>query len=164
MFLSCVGLYGGSNAWKSMIAAVFFKKHKQMVKVECKLKWQKSKTNAMMLIGDEDGAMIMITRRDMDCKCYEVDWRWGCMNWKNSNGCISIYSLGPDDYELDQPTKSDHNHQDGHPALGTGRGKVMSQGANKLQRPFLANSIYSRDPLSKMSINSCENQINSCRH
>ena len=43
-------------------------------------------------------------------------------------------------------------------------GKVMSQGVNKLQRPFLANSIYSRDPISKMSINSCENQINSCRH
>ena len=81
---------------------------------------KKSKTNAMMLIGDEDGAMIMMTRRDIDCKCYEVDWRWGCMNWKNSNGCISIYSLGPDDYELDQPTKSDHNHQDGRPALGTG--------------------------------------------
>ena len=82
---------------------------------------KKSKTNAMMLIGDEDGAKkIMMTRRDMDCKCYEVDWRWGCMNWKNSNGCISIYSLGPDDYELDQPTKSDHNHQDGRPVLGTG--------------------------------------------
>ena len=44
------------------------------------------------------------------------------------------------------------------------RGKVMSQGANKPQRPFLANSIYSRNPISKMSINSCENQINSCRH
>ena len=44
------------------------------------------------------------------------------------------------------------------------RGKVMSRGANKLQRPFLANSIYSRNPISKMSINSCENQINSCRH
>ena len=44
------------------------------------------------------------------------------------------------------------------------RGKVMSQRVNKLQRPFLANSIYSRDPISKMSINSCENQINSCRH
>ena len=44
------------------------------------------------------------------------------------------------------------------------RGKVMSQGANKLQTPFLANSIYSRNPISKMSINSCENQINSCRH
>ena len=44
------------------------------------------------------------------------------------------------------------------------RGKVMSQGTNKLQRPFLANSIYSRNPISKMSINSCENQINSCRH
>ena len=44
------------------------------------------------------------------------------------------------------------------------RGKVMSQGANKLQTPFLANSIYSRNPISKMSINSCENRINSCRH
>ena len=33
------------------------------------------------------------------------------------------------------------------------RGKVMSQEANKLQMPFLANSIYSRDPISKMSIN-----------
>ena len=41
---------------------------------------------------------------------------------------------------------------------------VMSQGANKLQTPFLANSIYSRNPISKMSINSGENQINSCRH
>ena len=54
-----------------------------------------------------------------------------------------------------------------HPSSLTvtaGRGKVMSQGANKLQRPFLANSIYSRNPISKMSINSCENQINSCRH
>ena len=40
------------------------------------------------------------------------------------------------------------------------RGKVMSQGANKLHRPFLANSIYSSDPISQMSINSCENQIN----
>ena len=29
------------------------------------------------------------------------------------------------------------------------RGKVMSRGANKLQRPFLANSIYSRNPISK---------------
>ena len=44
------------------------------------------------------------------------------------------------------------------------RGKVMSQGANKLQRPFLANSIYSRHPISKMPINSCENRINSCKH
>ena len=35
----------------------------------------------------------------------------------------------------------------------TNRGKVMSQEANKLQMPFLANSIYSRDPISKMSIN-----------
>ena len=35
------------------------------------------------------------------------------------------------------------------------RGKVMSQGANKLQEPFLANSIYSRSLISKMSINSC---------
>ena len=43
------------------------------------------------------------------------------------------------------------------------RGKVMSQGANKLQEPFLANSIYSRSLISKMSINSCENRINSCR-
>ena len=33
------------------------------------------------------------------------------------------------------------------------RGKVMSQEANKLQMPFSANSIYSRDPISKMSIN-----------
>jgi len=30
------------------------------------------------------------------------------------------------------------------------RGKVMSQGANTLQRPFLANSIYCSDPISKM--------------
>ena len=30
------------------------------------------------------------------------------------------------------------------------RGKVKSQGANKLQRPFLANSIYCSDPISKM--------------
>ena len=29
----------------------------------------------------------------------------------------------------------------------------MSQEANKLQMPFSANSIYSRDPISKMSIN-----------
>ena len=29
------------------------------------------------------------------------------------------------------------------------RGKVMSQGANKLQEPFLANSIYSRSLISK---------------
>ena len=29
----------------------------------------------------------------------------------------------------------------------------MSQEANKLQMPFLAKSIYSRDPISKMSIN-----------
>ena len=34
-----------------------------------------------------------------------------------------------------------------------GRGKVLSQEANKLQMSFLANSIYSRDPISKMSIN-----------
>jgi len=33
------------------------------------------------------------------------------------------------------------------------RGKVLSQEANKLQMSFLANSIYSRDPISKMSIN-----------
>ena len=39
------------------------------------------------------------------------------------------------------------------------RGKVMSQGANKLQRPFLANSIYSRDPISKMSINVTKRNI-----
>ena len=31
------------------------------------------------------------------------------------------------------------------------RGEIMSQRANKLQRPFLANSIYCSDPLSKMS-------------
>ena len=31
------------------------------------------------------------------------------------------------------------------------RGKIMSQRANKLQRPFLANSIYCSDPISKMS-------------
>ena len=37
--------------------------------------------------------------------------------------------------------------------LVLGRGKVMSQEANKLQMPFSANSIYSRDPISKMSIN-----------
>jgi hypothetical protein len=36
---------------------------------------------------------------------------------------------------------------------GGDRGKVMSQEANKLQKAFLANSIYSRDPISKMSIN-----------
>ena len=35
----------------------------------------------------------------------------------------------------------------------TSRGKVISQEANKVQMPFLANSIYSRDPISKMSIN-----------
>ena len=29
----------------------------------------------------------------------------------------------------------------------------MSQEANKLQMPFLADPIYSRDPISKMSIN-----------
>ena len=29
------------------------------------------------------------------------------------------------------------------------RGKVMFQGANKLQMPFLDNSIYSRNPISK---------------
>ena len=33
--------------------------------------------------------------------------------------------------------------------LSRGRGKVMSQGANKLQAPFLANSIYSRSLISK---------------
>jgi hypothetical protein len=43
-----------------------------------------------------------------------------------------------------------------------GRGKVMSRGANKLHRPFLPIAIYSRDPRSKMPINSCENKINSC--
>ena len=32
-----------------------------------------------------------------------------------------------------------------------GRGKIMSQRANELQRPFLANSIYCSDPISKMS-------------
>ena len=31
------------------------------------------------------------------------------------------------------------------------RGKIMSQRASKLQRPFLANSIYCSDPISKMS-------------
>ena len=30
------------------------------------------------------------------------------------------------------------------------RGKIKSQGANKLQRPFLANSIYCSDPISNM--------------
>ena len=35
-------------------------------------------------------------------------------------------------------------------ASPSARGKVMSQGANKLQRPFLANSIYSRGPIQKM--------------
>ena len=45
-----------------------------------------------------------------------------------------------------------------------GRGKVMSHRANKLQMPFLANSIYSSDRLLERSINSCVNQINSCRH
>ena len=37
------------------------------------------------------------------------------------------------------------------PELEQGRGKVMSQEANKLQRPFMPNSFYSRDPISKMS-------------
>ena len=32
-----------------------------------------------------------------------------------------------------------------------GRGKVMSQEANKLQSPFMPISIYSRGPISKMS-------------
>ena len=31
------------------------------------------------------------------------------------------------------------------------RGKIMSQRANKLQRPFLANSIFCSEPISKMS-------------
>ena len=31
------------------------------------------------------------------------------------------------------------------------RGKIMSQRANKLQTPFLANSIYCSDPILKMS-------------
>jgi len=44
------------------------------------------------------------------------------------------------------------------------RGKVMSHKANKLQMPFLANSIYSSDRFLERSINSCDNQINSCRH
>ena len=43
------------------------------------------------------------------------------------------------------------------------RGKVMSQGANKLQMPYLTFSIYSRGPISGKSINSCDNSINSCR-
>ena len=42
------------------------------------------------------------------------------------------------------------------------RGKVMSHRANKLQMPFLANSIYSSDHFLERSINSCDNQINSC--
>ena len=32
----------------------------------------------------------------------------------------------------------------------TANGKVMSSGANKLQMLFLPNSIYSKDPISKM--------------
>ena len=44
------------------------------------------------------------------------------------------------------------------------RGKVMSQGANKLQMPYLTFSIFSSGPISGESINSCENPINSCRH
>ena len=44
------------------------------------------------------------------------------------------------------------------------RGKIMSQRAKKLQRPFLANSIYCSDPISKMLENSSETQINSCGH
>ena len=44
------------------------------------------------------------------------------------------------------------------------RGKVISHRANKLQMPFLANSIYSSDRFLERSINSCDNQINSCRH
>ena len=46
---------------------------------------------------------------------------------------------------------------------GPARGKVMSHGTNKLHSPFLANSIYSSDPISETSINSCETQINSCK-
>ena len=45
-----------------------------------------------------------------------------------------------------------------------GRGKVMSHRANKLQMPFLGNSIYSSDRFLERSINSCDNQINSCRY
>ena len=44
------------------------------------------------------------------------------------------------------------------------RGKVMSHGANKLQMPFLSNSIYISDPFLRRSINSCEKLLNSCRH
>ena len=36
------------------------------------------------------------------------------------------------------------------PVTLTHRGKVMSQDVNKLQKRFLANSIYSREPISKM--------------
>ena len=37
--------------------------------------------------------------------------------------------------------------------LDSDRGKVISQEANKLQMPFSTNLNYSRDPISKMSIN-----------
>ena len=43
-----------------------------------------------------------------------------------------------------------------------GRGKVMSQKANKLQAPILDNLIYSRRPFLKKVINSSEMTINSC--
>ena len=45
---------------------------------------------------------------------------------------------------------------------GRGRGKVMSQKANKLQAPILDNLIYSRHPFLKKVINSSEMTINSC--
>ena len=44
---------------------------------------------------------------------------------------------------------------------GNDGGKVMSHRANKLQMPFLANSIYISDRFLERSINSCDNQINS---
>ena len=44
------------------------------------------------------------------------------------------------------------------------RGKVMSHGANKLQLSFLTFLIYSSCLISGKTINSCGNQINSCKH
>ena len=50
-------------------------------------------------------------------------------------------------------------------AINTGhscRGKVMTQEANKLQMPFSANSIDSRDPTSRMLINFRSGKISCC--
>ena len=111
------------------------------------------------------------------------DWRWelsfNILRWATSS--ISTLSSRYDQhydhhYDYDQHHHREHNNWQYLRCVGTAqstnpwiweqlpRGKMMSQRANKLHRPFLANSIYCSDPISKLSKNCSKTWINSCRH